>query len=90
MIENLMLDNDAMFSTQHVSPDSKTSIYIPELTMSRDSIINTVNGYIDDNLRIIDISLDNSNNKFMVDASLMNGNTVIDHFGTISGGTGKL
>ena len=90
MIENLMLDNDAMFSTQNVSPDSKTSIYIPELTMSRDSIINTVNGYIDDNLHIIDISLDNSNNKFMVDASLMNGNTVIDHFGTISGGTGKL
>ena len=90
MIDNLVLDNDAMFSTEYVAPNSKTGIYIPELTMSRDSIINTVNGYIDDNLHIIDITLDNSNNKFMVDASLMNGNEVIDSFGTITGGTGKL
>ncbi|MCR5260916.1 MAG: hypothetical protein K6C94_03685 [Candidatus Gastranaerophilales bacterium] len=86
----MSLDNGASFSTEKVASNARTETNIMEMFLYRDSIINTVNGYIDDNLGIGWIRLDDSNNKFMVDANLTGNDSSVDPFIIVSGGTAKL
>ena len=80
----LTLNNGASLDVRYNAPGEHQKlaiINIGELTMTNKAVLNTVNNYIDydgDNFAIGTIRLDNTDNKFFVDADLRGSKPVID------------
>ena len=93
----LTLNNGASLNVTYNVPgehDKLAIINIGELNMSNNAILNTVNNFIDKddyNFAIGTIKLDNTDNKFFVDADLRGSTPVIDEIsGVVEGGKLKL